>query len=58
MKILGIEDPAIWSVYLLCIISALYAVYYGVKNWNNGEEQIFPEDVTWVKDEKKVEEDL
>ena len=58
MKLLGIEDPAIWSVYLLCIISAIYAVYYGIRNWDKGDEQIFPEDVTWFKDEKKVEKDL
>ncbi len=58
MKILGIEDPGIWSVYLLCIFCAVFCVYYGLKNWNKGDEEVSSEDVKWVKDEKEVEEQL
>ena len=36
---LGIDDPWILSVYLLCIFSALLCVIYGVVNWNRGGEQ-------------------
>jgi len=55
---LGIDDPKIWSVYLLCILSALFCVAYGVINWNKGDETVRPEDKKWVEDEKKVEGDL
>lgn len=58
MKILGIEDPGIWSVYLLCIGSAVFCVLYGMANWNKGDEEVSSEDVKWVKDEKAVEKQL
>lgn len=58
MTVLGIEDPRIWSAYLLCILSAVFCVIYGMMNWNKGDEAVRPEDVKWVKDEKKVEEGL
>jgi hypothetical protein len=58
MTVLGIEDPRIWSAYLLCILSAVFCVIYGMMNWNKGDETVRPEDVKWVKDEKKVEEGL
>jgi hypothetical protein len=58
MKVLGIEDPTVWSAYLLCILSALLCVVYGVKNWNKGDEEARPEDVKWVQGEKEVEEEL
>lgn len=55
---LGIDDPKIWSVYLLCIFSALFCVIYGAVNWNKGEEPIYQEDKKWVEDEKDVEDEL
>ena len=38
MALLGIEDPWIWSVYILIILSTLLCVVYGAKNWNNGDD--------------------
>lgn len=32
--LLGIPDPQIWGVYLLCILSAIFCVGYGIANWN------------------------
>ncbi len=58
MKILGIPDPAIWGCYFLCIAAGVFCVFYGFVNWNTGDEEVRPEDVRWVKDEKEVEEDL
>jgi hypothetical protein len=55
---LGIEDPKIWSAYILCILSAVFCVVYGVINWNKGEENIRAEDKKWVEDEKEVEKGL
>ena len=34
-SMLGIPDPQIWLVYLLCILSAALCVVYGIINWNN-----------------------
>ncbi|WP_114295764.1 symporter small accessory protein [Anaerobacterium chartisolvens] len=31
---LGIPDSGIWSAYILCILSALACVIYGLYNWN------------------------
>ena len=58
MTVLGFDDPTIWLVYLLCILSALFSLIYGLINWNKGDEEVFPEDKKWVEDEKKVEETL
>ncbi len=58
MRVLGIEDPGVWSVYLLCIASALFCLIYGWINWNKGDDPVYPEDKKWVEDEKKVEEAL
>lgn len=54
----GINDPAIWSVYVLCILSTLLCITYGFANWNKGDEQVTPEDVIWAEDELKAEEEL
>ncbi len=58
MTLLGIDDPKVWSVYLLCILSAVFCVFYGMANWNKGDDPITSEDKKWVEDEKKVEEEL
>jgi hypothetical protein len=36
--VLGIDDPWIWGVYLLCILSALLCLVYGIINWNREGE--------------------
>ena len=58
MTVLGISDPGVWSAYLLCILSAIFCVIYGMLHWDKGDEEIHPEDIKWVKDEKQVEEEL
>lgn len=35
--ILGIDDPQIWVVYVLCFASALWCMVYGLKHWNDNE---------------------
>jgi len=44
--------------YLLCILSALLCIIYGVINWNAGDEPVQAEDVEWAKEEKEAEEML
>ena len=55
---LGIEDKYVALVYILCILSTLLCLVYGIVNWNRGENVVKDEDVRWAKEEKKVEEEL
>lgn len=56
---LGINDPWIWGVYLLCIFSALLCAIYGLANWNKGGELEaieISEEVSWEAKEKEMQE--
>ncbi len=56
---LGINDPWIWGVYLLCILSALLCVIYGIANWNKGgelEAVEISEELAWEEKEKEMQE--
>lgn len=35
----GIEDPGIWSVYLLTILCVAFSVWFGVTRWNKDDER-------------------
>ena len=57
--VLGIDDPWVWSAYILTILSMLLCVIYGALNWNKGdedEEAQIKEEVEWHKKEKEMEE--
>ena len=59
LSMLGIDDPWILSVYLLCIFSALLCVIYGVVNWNRGGEQEsleIKEEADWEAGEEAMQE--
>jgi hypothetical protein len=59
LSMLGIDDPWILSVYLLCIFSALLCVIYGVINWNRGGEQEsleIKEEADWEAGEEDMQE--
>jgi hypothetical protein len=58
VRMLGLEDAGVWSAYILCILSVIFCVIYGIANWNKGDEPVYPEDVKWVKDEKESGEKL
>lgn len=53
----GIEDPMIWLAYASCIVSTLICVVYGMINWNRGDEEIETDDIQWIDQEKKLEEE-
>ncbi len=38
---LGIDDPQIWIAYVLCIVSALGCMVYGLLKWNEEEQEDF-----------------
>ena len=57
--VLGIDDPWIWGVYLLCIISALLCVIYGIVNWNREGELVaseIKEEADWEEREEEMQE--
>lgn len=58
---LGLGDFSVFAAYLLCILSAVLCVVYGVVNWNKGGEvdpEIAAEEVRWDAEEKKIDESL
>ena len=30
----GIDDPGIWVAYVLAILCVVFAIWYGITNWN------------------------
>jgi len=58
---LGIPDFWILFAYLLCILSAVACVAYGLYNWNRGgdnEGHQIAEERTWEKKEKEIEDNM
>jgi hypothetical protein len=57
----GIEDPWIITAYLLCVLSAIACVVYGLINWNKGTEkepEQMKEEAAWEENEKNINEIL
>ena len=57
----GILSFAICSVYLLCILSTVACLIYGVINWNKGgtdEIQDLKKSKEWQKEEEEIKENL
>lgn len=57
----GIDSFGIWFAYLLCILSAIACIVYGVMNWNKGskvEDEQIKQGAEWQKEEVKIEENL
>ena len=58
---LGINDPWIITAYLLCFLSAVACIIYGILNWNKGsdtEGKEAKEEAKWEKNESQIEENL
>ncbi len=55
---LGIDDPWILGVYLLCIFSMVLCVIYGIANWNKGgelEAVEISEEAAWEEKEEEMQ---
>ena len=53
----GITDPWIVLAYLLCILSTLFCVVYGILRWNTGDEALpKPEDAQWARQEDELKQ--
>ncbi len=57
---LGIEDKWVSIAYILCIVSALLCLVWGIIKWNKDDpESESEEDVRkWAEEEDRVEEEL
>ena len=55
---LGLTDVGILLAYLLCILSAVLCVVYGIINWNKGLDSEEKVDTDWEKEEVKIEEEV
>lgn len=56
---LGISDPGIFCAYLLVFICVIFAVIYGIINWNKGDETNDEELETnrnWEQKEEQIKE--
>lgn len=54
-EVFGIPDLTILAAYLLCILSALICLVYGLYNWNRGgetEAAQMNEEAEWEKNER------
>jgi hypothetical protein len=57
----GIHDIWIILAYVLCILSAILCVVYGIVNWNKGadlETKELAEESDWSKSESEIEDKL
>ena len=54
----GIADPWIALAYLLCILSSVLCVVYGLMKWNSDGETIDEEKAKWAKEEDEISEAL
>jgi len=57
---LGIEDPWVVTAFILCILSALLCLVWGIIKWNQDDQESEPEEKIrqWAEEEDRVEEEL
>jgi len=57
---LGIEDPWVIAPYILCILSALLCVAWGIVKWNKDGLSPKPDEKTkhWIEEESRVTKEL
>lgn len=56
----GIDDPGIYLAYLLAFACVIFAVIYGILNWNKGDEtpEELQEDAKWEEEDDKWKEEI
>ena len=57
---LGIEDLWVSIAYILCIVSALLCLVWGIIKWNKDDPESEPEEEIrqWAEEEDRVEKEL
>jgi len=57
----GLEVFGVSSAFLLCLLSAVLCVIYGIVNWNKGNENEtdqIKEELAWQTEENQIDEKL
>lgn len=57
----GIDDPGVWLAYLGVFLSVGFGVFYGIKNWNKGDNidlDNLDEDMKWEENDQKIKDDI
>ncbi len=57
----GLHDFWILSAFVLCVLSAVLSVVYGVVNWNKGagsDSKEIADEEKWTENEKEIEDKL
>ena len=49
----GIPDPQIWIVYLLSVLCVVFSAWFGIKYWNEEDEEGEVSSLPWKKKNKK-----
>lgn len=58
---LGFLDPWVFAGFALTILSALFCILYGIRNWNRGgveKEGDWREEIQWEREEIELIEKL
>ena len=57
---LGIADPSVVAAFVLCILSALFCLIWGIIKWNVEDPDPEPteEIKNWAEEEDRVEKEL
>lgn len=56
---LGIKDPWVAAPYILCVLSALLCVVWGIMKWNKDDNEEPEEEIQhWAEEENRVESEL
>jgi hypothetical protein len=56
---LGIKDPWVAAPYILCLLSALLCVVWGILKWNKDDSEEPEEEIRhWAEEEERVENEL
>lgn len=57
----GISDPGIYMAYLLVFLCVIFAIVFGIVNWNKGQETdeaAIETDLRWEEKEDKMKQEI
>ncbi len=57
MQMWGISGLGCWLAYVLCILSAILCVIYGIVMWDRGGGEADEAEIAkWAKEQREIEE--
>ncbi|MDA3930241.1 MAG: hypothetical protein PF541_14925 [Prolixibacteraceae bacterium] len=57
----GITDPGIYMAYLMVFLCLIFAVVFGIVNWNKGkltDEETIETDLKWEEKEEQIKKEI